>query len=453
VVVPTGADVTALTVGDVNGDGVLDLLLGGPALRIVEGAGGRAFASWRLAGPDGLSHLGLADLDGTAPPDLVALHAGGGIVALKSQGGAFGPFGPLPGWTQVVPGAMAITDIDGDGVDDIVSAVGPDLVNGLPARVLIFRGDGSGHHIPSYTLPMPTLNAPTQLWVGDLDGDGKPDLVVGGASEPRIQIFLAGTAGDFATTWTIYAGYAEGGFAIADLDGNGAPDLVVAGGGGFDRYGNISWSGGVTVHWNEGAASFATERYWPVVGVPRSVAVAPIAGSASAPDVLVGVATRPDVGGLALFKNDLQRRLIDAVAYPMPGVPTAIGSSLLGSGDVAVAMSGGLLEAIPAWEFRTPTTWQYRFSSKLHLPGAEFARIAIADLAGDGTGTVLLTDQRFHRLARWRPAQGSTFVVHAVPGTPTGLAAGDLDGDGRPDIVLGTEALDGWIPIVVRCLP
>lgn len=78
--------------------------------------------------------------------------------------------------TAALPGARFVTlsDLDGDQVLDVVAAGGWDSTN---SRVVWFRGDGAGGFGPAVVVSS-NLAEPRHVSVGDLDGDGAPDLIV-----------------------------------------------------------------------------------------------------------------------------------------------------------------------------------------------------------------------------------------------------------------------------------
>jgi hypothetical protein len=184
---------------DIDGDGDLDLLVSRrgynpPGRRILlnDGAGGFTDAT-AAAGldPEGGSIHGAGDLDGDGSPDLVCVE--GRDIALYLNDGK-GRFTRKPEAVQGLDGlrrrpqsanwgGAVVTDLDNDGIPDI-------LVNGRHF-LYVLRGTGGGHVVvanEAWGIPMEAWSAVDEgLCFGDIDGDGRLDLVVcsTGADEKR----------------------------------------------------------------------------------------------------------------------------------------------------------------------------------------------------------------------------------------------------------------------------
>ena len=221
---PVGAaPMAALAAADVDGDGDADLVLGGgSALELWRNDGGGDFtldaAALAAAGRvTAVRAVALGDLDGDGVPDLVVGQAGGPLEAWLGQAG--GAFLPADAAVPAVPldvARLTLVDADGDFDPDLVVAV-----RGAAMRLYVDRDgrleDQSFVRLPQ---PAPVANA---VAVAGWDDGCEPDAVV--ASDAG-GLELSGTpCGALASEGTApSASYV----VMVDLDGDGAVDAVLA---------------------------------------------------------------------------------------------------------------------------------------------------------------------------------------------------------------------------------
>jgi hypothetical protein len=175
-----GGEPVALALADLTGAGRIDLvaaLRGGQVAVVLHGVAAGTFqAPTLLAAGRELSAVAVADLDGDGHPDLLLTdYSAGQLLVLRQGDAGGGVFTPAVAHDVGNRGALAIAvgDLDGDGRPDVVVAsFGPP---GLPGSLSVFR-----QPVAAGVLAAPELyvaDGPTSVVIGDVDGDGLPDLV------------------------------------------------------------------------------------------------------------------------------------------------------------------------------------------------------------------------------------------------------------------------------------
>jgi hypothetical protein len=180
--------------GDVNGDGRTDLLLGGlilgvkpeltsGLLRTFAAAAGGAFVPIGSVF-DGsivfgrLDRVRLRDVDGDGAPDVVFHRDTAAVIRFGDGAGGFGPELPLPPPAPIVTG-LTVGDVDADGRPDLLV---PSRVPQGPARLNIRRNLGGRTFADPVELALSgEANFVEPL---DLNADGAPDLVLGHGTRP-----------------------------------------------------------------------------------------------------------------------------------------------------------------------------------------------------------------------------------------------------------------------------
>jgi hypothetical protein len=187
--------------------------------------------------------VAMADVNGDGKPDLLVANecaistncAPGSVGVLLGNGdGTFRP-AVTYGTGGYDAESVAVADVNGDGKPDLIAANGCQFSNcqgnGL---VGVLLGNGDGTFQPAVTYGAGGYN-PSSVVVADVNGDGKPDLLVTNYCAPdncdsgNVGVLLGNSDGTFQAAVT----YGSGGVftwpvAVADVNGGGRPDLGVA---------------------------------------------------------------------------------------------------------------------------------------------------------------------------------------------------------------------------------
>ncbi len=236
----------AISAGDVNGDGNLDLLTTNAndnSVSILLGNGKGGFSpsanSPLKAGRHPYDVVVLHDVNRDGKADIVTPNLRGNAVMVMLGDGKAGfisstgsPFavGPRPGY-------VAVADLNDDGVSDLLATHDDDPL------LAVLLGDGKGGFKPASESP---LRPPSPVWgiaVADVNGDGRKDLALGAQLNHGVTVMLGDGKGGFipAAGSPMPAGSITNYVAMADLNRDGKPDIVAS------SYG----SGEITVFLNE----------------------------------------------------------------------------------------------------------------------------------------------------------------------------------------------------------
>ncbi len=332
----------------------------------------------------------MADLDRDGDPDLAVGDLSGRVYVYLGDGaGGFGFSKVFE--IHTVPAAMAQGDLDGDGAGDLV-VVGPSTdapVAGRTAErtpddfgrvvVLVNEGTGEFRSLPSYLAG----DTPSTVALGDVDGDGNLDAVVGNLASDEVTVHLGDGTGALRLASSAGVGQGPVGVALEDLDGDGDLDLAVCNSGSRD----------VTVLVGAGDGTFATLVTVDLGSVPSGVTTGDLDGN-GIPDLVVASGEGGEVSVLFGKGNGTFQ---EPVRYSVGGSPAEVQvADLVGNGIADLVISDGQ------------------------------GRVVL--LVGDGDGFF------------------ETVVMEQVGGAPGSLAVGDLDRDRVQDLVT-TDAEEGSVRV------
>ena len=190
------SDLRSVAAADMNGDGLPDIVIGNYSAQTVSvllndpAHPGHLLAKVDYPAGGPMFDLAVGDLNGDSRPDVVLGGVFAGVTVMLNDGtGKL--LGPQSYPVSATPAGgrslgVAVGDIDGDGVLDVVSGnYGPVF------DVLLGRGDGTLQPTTAYvTGPTPDTFEATSMAVGDVDGDGLMDVAVGQFYQDSAQIFV-----------------------------------------------------------------------------------------------------------------------------------------------------------------------------------------------------------------------------------------------------------------------
>ena len=221
--VPSRPHPHGVAAGDFDGDRHLDVAIESwqeDTVLIFKGNGkvGFSMQPTRLAvGRTPYWKLRAGDLNGDGRADLVTTNTGGSSVSLSCA--------PEPVATARVPFAVAIGDVNGDRRPDLAVAHrsgGPDRsLDGL--TVLL----GNGNCAFDAASPLQAGLSPTAIAIGDINGDGIGDIAAANMQGDNVTVLLGGRSGlRPAPGSPVTVGNGPSAIAVADLNRDGKADIV-----------------------------------------------------------------------------------------------------------------------------------------------------------------------------------------------------------------------------------
>jgi hypothetical protein len=327
--------------------------------------------------------------------------------------------------TGTGPSVVAVGDFNGDGHMDVVTG-NDDTANTV--SVLLGKGDGTFAPHVDY----PAGGAVTGIGVGDFNGDGKLDIVVVYGYDPaKVAVLLGNGDGTFTPFIPTTAGFQGGSIAVGDFNGDGKLDVAVSD--------NESAIPGVDIMLGNGDGTFKAPVSYATGADPRMV----IAGDFNSDGKLDLATANADSETISVLLGNgdgtFQTHKDNSTSIAASCISLAAGAlsdnrrldivaGCQAEGEVVVLISNG--------------NGTFKAARAYPVP-AGVDDVALGDFNGDGKLDVAVTNSGTDDMVSILPGSGSgTLKAAVVFGTnfgPSGIAAADFNGDGKMDLVTADD--------------
>jgi hypothetical protein len=409
---------------DLDGDELPELVVADNAVRVLRNLGDGTFGAASVNGAPGARLLDSGDVNGDGLPDVLATGSNSTNGAHLLLGNGSSLDAALTTSAAATPRHALLADANGDGDLDMLLL---DDAGALGSQIEAHAGDGTGALGPWVLTPLPS--APWRGTVGDLDEDGDVDLVYTDMTNDVVEVLFGN--GDLTFTPGLQLPADPGGFAT-DPDPNG----VLSGDVDLDGHLDLAWanddgSGRIEVRYGDGTGGFpGVQSLASGYVYPSDVELADVDRDGQ-PDLLASVA---QVG--AVFLANGPRSFDDPLLL-------GCGHGVRSTTAADVDADGAMDVLVPSGSANEVVVYRGLGGGALDMPpvidGPSYVdngRV-VDDLDGDGDLDLAFTDtfeDQFRVLLNDGTGTFTTLPPVPTTGHPWFLASGDVDEDGFPDL-------------------
>jgi hypothetical protein len=355
----------------------------------------------------------------------------------------FSKQGAVP--TGTVPFAVALGDLNGDGKSDLVIAN-----SGSNTLSVILNTTATGSTTPTFSPPttLGTQHLPRGVTIGDVDGDGRHDLVVSNFGSHTVSVFINNTdvgANEvfFDPQQTFATSFSPRSSAIADLNRDGKADLAVS-----NQTGGTVSVLLATGDVGSSALSFTEQQTFAARTSPNSIAAADINGDGKLDLAVVnGTANSVSVLLNTMADDAAEPSFADQQTFSAGQLPFSMAvGDLNGDGKVDFAVANGASNNVSILLNQTiPGSSTLDFHEQKNFStGASPRSVVIGDVNGDGKPDLGVTAQVAGDVevllnttaAGSMNARFCSQQTFASGAQPFAAAIGDLNGDGKLDLAV-----------------
>jgi hypothetical protein len=419
-ILPRSSDFELPIAVDIEADGAVDVMAprrAGTEVAVFQNSGGGDFVEPVFIEVNSKPRkIGAGDPDGDGYPEVIILTEK--VLLLGNSSGFLSP--PEPIFEGESRPVLEIRDLDADGVVDMT------LATYVP-ELTVFLGSATGTFSPP--LESSASVALTEVTVGDLDGDGDGDIAATNSSTYQIQTLVHDGQGGFTTGQVFDSGHPHDSISTGDLTGDGSPDVIAR---------RCSNSCDIALWRNRGQGNLVSPRVVPLTTTTGMVTLADVDGDASL-DILVDT---PDEILPLLSSNGF----LEGTAVRVLGAYHAAADVDL-DGDQDILTADSHRDTVSYLENASGEFLAPRSFPSVSGP----YRLFLRELDGEGGPDLVVGHANSQTIEVFRNAGGGSFVSsfrwtsEKRNGLPLEITGGDLDGDGKAEVIVSTALEDMYI--------
>ncbi|BAZ08411.1 FG-GAP repeat-containing protein [Calothrix sp. NIES-4071] len=428
-----GSSPNSLITTDIDGDGKLDLIVANRDsnnISVLFGDGLGTFGTAiNYAVGSAPSSIAVADINSDGLLDLVVANRDSNnlSVLLGNSEEIFSPATNLNLGSQ--PNRVTLGDLDGDGKADIVVTTG---VAGTNNSVSVLLNNGNG--IFTLKTDYAVGNFPLYVTLGDINSDGKADIVTANYESNSVSVLLNLGNGAFGTKTDYAVGYSPTSVVLGDVNGDKLVDILTA---------NAS-DNTVSVLLNNGSGAFTPKTNYAVGGAPSSITIAD-ANSDGKVDVITANSIDNSVSVLFGNGNGTMNATIE---------PSTNNYSVISAPKSVVlydVTSDGILDMVTNNPETNTVSVSFGNGDGSFSPAFNYAvgdnpqSVYVADVSGDGKVDLVVANTDSNLVSvLFNNGQGifSAATNSIVKGRPNSIAVGDVNSDAKADLITTTPRFD-----------
>ncbi len=309
---------------------------------------------------------------------------------------------------------LLTADFIGDGNVEYVS------MDRATGEVRVIRRAGGGFIQTAYVVP------PAQrMAIGDINSDGKPDLLFFGRTTAGVSTLINRRKGSFVPGPVLFPDISVSDLQVGDLDGDGVNDVFL-----------LDWlSNKLDVCYGISRMVFSEQLSVALPGEPVSLSLGPISSKRT---VRLAI-TVPSVRKILVYDGNALGDFVNSAIIDCPSAPAGVLIRDIDADHLAEIISSTDHGILVRSGYAAPWAERTQYFAPSAAPGAW----AVADVDGDGLPDLVALDRRTRRLCvlfnDGRNMRLQRENIYAVGVDPRGVALADVDHDGLSDILVANE--------------